>query len=375
MSTETAAPPAPPAAPPRPRTRGLRVGKPGPKAAAAGALVFLAAIPMLLSLTRIGDFAYFVGQYVLVYAMVGLSVTVVTGYAGLISLMPYSFVGIGAMTAGVAMASWGWPFWLAAPLAALASVPVAALVGVASVRLKGLYLAIATLTFADLLGETFFRWDAATGGDIGWIVPAPVAGPIEFSSDLAFYLLCAAAVAVLVWMVEGLRRSRLGRAMYAVRDNEVEAQALGMNVYKTKLAALVIGGMLAGLGGAFLAVLLETATPSAFWSPGVQAISILFVTLVAIGGIDRAIGAVFGALVLVVQQQVFQGAEFFLPFLGIYSALLLILLLRFRPGGLVQIGQRQLALIRRRPVLGIAAAVAVLAANIGVAWLVVAVGS
>jgi branched-chain amino acid transport system permease protein len=375
VSTETATRPAAPAAPPRPRTRGVRLGKPGPKAAAAAALVLLAAIPVLLSLTGIGDFAYFVGQYVLVYAMVGLSVTVVTGYAGLISLMPYSFVGIGAMTTGVAMASWGWPFWLAAPLAALATVPVAALVGVASVRLKGLYLAIATLTFADLLGETFFRWDAATGGDIGWIVTPPVVGPIDFSSDLAFYLLCAVAVAVLVWMVEGLRRSRLGRAMYAVRDNEVEAQALGMNVYKTKLAALLIGGMLAGLGGAFLAVLLETATPSAFWSPGVQAVSILLVTLVAIGGIDRAIGAVFGALVLVVQQQVFQGAEFFLPFLGIYSALLLILLLRFRPGGLVQIGQRQLALIRRRPVLGIAVAVAVLAANVGLAWLVVAVGS
>jgi branched-chain amino acid transport system permease protein len=356
--------PAEAALPTPPVRRSLPLGlTPGRIAAAVGLLV-LAALPI-----PFGDFGYFVGQYVLVYTLIGLSVVIVTGYAGLISLMPYSFAGIGAMVTGVAMASWGWPFWLAAPLAALATVPISVLVGMASVRLKGLYLAIATLTFADALGETFFKWGAATGGDTGWLVTRPVIGPIDFAGDLPFYLLCLGTVALAVWMVDGIRVSRLGRAMVSARDNEAEAQALGINIYKTKMVALVLGGMLAGFGGAYLSALLITASPSAFRSPVVQAVSILFVTLVAIGGMDRAVGALFGAAVVVIQQQVFGGAEFFYAFVGVYSALLLILLLRFQPGGLVELGRRQWELIRSRPAVGITLAAVAIAANVGLAWL------
>jgi branched-chain amino acid transport system permease protein len=331
-----------------------------------GLLLLVAALPI-----PFGDFGFFVGQYALVYAILGMSVVVVTGYAGLISLMPYSFAGIGAMTTGIAMASWGWPFWLAALLASIATVPIAVLVGVSSVRLKGLYLAIATLTFSNALGETLFKWDAFTGGQSGWLTARPIVGAVNFSSDLSFYVLCLGVVFVLMWMIEGLRTSRIGRAMLAVRDNEIEAQALGINVYKTKLTAFVIGGMVAGLGGAFLAALVQLVTPSGFQSPIAEATSILLVTLVAIGGMDRAIGAFFGAVSLVVQQQVFQGAEFFYAFVGIYAATLLILFLMFRPGGLVQVGKIQLDLIRARPVLGIAIVVAIVAVNVGLAWLFV----
>jgi branched-chain amino acid transport system permease protein len=364
-------------APPRPSDKGFTIGpialpalhRPritrGHLLAGAG-LILVALVPV-----PFGDFGFFVGQFALVYAILGLSVVVVTGYAGLISLMPYSFAGIGAVTTGVAMASWGWPFWLAIPLAALATVPVSVLVGISSVRLKGLYLAIATLTFSNALGETFFKWDRATGGQSGWIVDKPSLGAISFASDLGFYLLCLVSVFLLLWMVEGLRTSRIGRAMFAVRDNELEAQALGINVYKTKLTAFVLGGMLAGVGGAYLAVLLSSITPSAFQSPLVEATSLLLVTLVAIGGIDRAIGAFFGAVSLVVQLQVFGGAEFFFAFFGIYAAALLILFLMFRPGGLVQVGKIGLELVRRRPVLGVAVIAGLIAVNIGVAYVFV----
>jgi branched-chain amino acid transport system permease protein len=253
----------------------------------------------------------------------------------------------------------------------MATVPLSLVVGLASVRLKGLYLAIATLTLANALGETFFRSDWATGGGVGWTVTRPVLGPIDFSSDLAFYLLCLAAVLTLMWMVEGLRTSRLGRSMVAVRNNEVEAQALGINVYRTRLVALLLGGMLAGIGGAFLAGLLVLPTPTPFRSPDAEITSFLLVTTVAIGGIDRALGAFVGAIAIVVQQQVFGGAEFFFAFIGIYTALVLILILRFRPGGLLQIGKGQVELIRRRPVLGTAVAVAALGANAGIAYLFV----
>jgi ABC-type branched-subunit amino acid transport system permease subunit len=358
-------PPPPETAPPAVRRRRWRPSRSQWLGVLALALLSATPIPF-------GDFGYFVGQYAAIYAILGLSVIVVTGYAGLISLMPYSFAGIGAVTAGAAMASWGWPFWLAIFVAALATVPVSILVGISSVRLKGLYLAIATLTFANVLGETFFQWDKATGGQSGWLVERPVVGPIDFSSDLSFYVLCLGAVFLLLWMVEGLRTSRLGRAMLAVRGNELEAQALGINVYKTKLVAFVLGGMLAGVGGAFLAELLLSVTPTAFQSPVVESTSLILITLVAIGGLDRALGAFFGAVALVVQQQVFQGAEFFFAFVGIYAAIVLVAFLLFRPGGLIQVGKIQLDLIRRRPVLGIAIAAGILIVNIGVAWIFVA---
>lgn len=318
---------------------------------------------------QFGDFGYFVGQYAAIYAILGLSVTVVTGYSGSISLMPYSFAGIGAVITGMAMNLWGWPFWLAIPLAGLATLPVSLVIGIASVRLKTLYLAIATLTFSNALGETFFRWNRVTGGRTGWVVRRPRVGPVDFSGDFSFFLLCLATVLLLVWMVEGLRTSRLGRAMLAVRDNELEAQALGINVYKTKLVAFMLSGMVAGTGGAFLAPFLGNVSPSAFQSPTAELTSILLVTLVVIGGVDRAMGAFFGAASLIVTQEVFRGATFFFKFFGAYSALGLMIFLLRVPGGLVQLFKRQVELIKLRPTFGVVTLAIGVGINVGIAYL------
>lgn len=315
-----------------------------------------------------GDFGFFVGQYAAVYAMIALSIVILTGYAGLISVMQYSFAGIGAIITGVAMASWGWPFWLALPVAGLATVPVAAIVGMISVRLKGFYLAIATLTFANALGETLFKFERVTGGQTGWLVERPQIGTVSFETDVPFYLLCLGVVLLLVWMVEGLRTSRIGRAMLAVKDNEREAEALGINVYKTKLAAFVLSGLVAGVGGAFLALLLTSVTPNAFQSPFAEFTSIVLLTLVVIGGINRSIGAFFGAITLVVSQQVFAGAECFYSFVAMYSAAVLILFVLFRPGGLVEVGHRMGMLIRWKPAVGIGVVLVIAALNVGGAW-------
>lgn len=335
-------------------------------AAVAAGLVIVALLPV-----PFGNFGFFLGAFAAVYAMIGLSVVVVTGYAGLISLMPYTFAGVGAMTAGIAVASWGWPFWLAVPLAALATVPFALIVGMASVRLRGLYLALATLTAANALGETLFRSETVTGGGAGWTIPRPVVGPIDFSSDVAFYVLCLGVLLLLLWMAGGLRASRLGRAMAAVRANEVEAQALGINPYKTKLVALLLGSMMAGVGGAFLGSLLVTVTGTPFRSPVIEFTSLLLVTTVAIGGIDRPLGAFVGALGLVIQTQVFGGAIFLQAFLGVYTGVFLILILKFNPEGLVGLARRLRVLIGRRPALGLAVTAGIVLGNVGLAYLLV----
>lgn len=304
-----------------------------------------------------GSFGLYIAAYVAVWAMLELSVVVVTGYAGLISLMPFTFVGIGAFTTGVAVAVWGWPFWLAIPLAALATVPVSALVGGASVRLKGLYLAIATLTFGNAIGETLFKWDAFTGGQRGHEVDRPALVGVDFTSDFAFYVLTIVVALGLVWAVHGLKNSRAGRAMLAVRDNEREAQALGINVTKAKLMALVVGGMIAGVGGAFYMALLGTVAPAPLQSPYVELSSLLLVIWAVIGGIDSAYGAFLGAIALITQTVIFQGADRVFAWIGVYAAFVLIVFLLLRPGGIVQVVKIQAERIRENPRRGIPATV------------------
>ncbi|HJR18309.1 MAG TPA: branched-chain amino acid ABC transporter permease [Actinomycetota bacterium] len=296
-----------------------------------------------------GSFGLYIAAYVAVWAMLELSIVVVTGYAGMISLMPFTFVGIGACTTGVAVAVWGWPFWLAVPLAALATVPVSVMVGAASVRLKGLYLAIATLTFGNALGETLFKWDDFTGGQAGHVMERPKLGALSFSGDFAFYVLSIATALLMVWAVHGLKNSRAGRAMLAVRDNEREAQALGINATKAKLTALVVGGMIAGVGGAFYLALLETVARSGFQSPYVELTSLLLVVWAVIGGIDSAFGAFLGAIALITQTVVFQGAERVFAYVGVYAAFVLIIFLLLRPGGIVQVVKIQAERIRENP--------------------------
>ncbi len=322
-----------------------------------------------------GSFGLFIGTYVAVWAMLELSIVVVTGYAGLISLMPFSYVGIGVFTTGVATALWGWPFWLAVPLAALATMPVSLLVGAASVRLKGLYLAIATLTFGNALGETLFSWNAFTGGQEGYPVARPRLGALDLSGDFAFYALSLGTALALVWAVHGLKTSRVGRAMRAARENEQEAQLLAVNPVRARLTALVIGGAIAGVGGAFYAGLLGKVAPSGFQSPFVEIASILLVVWAVIGGIDSALGAFLGATALIVQQQVFQGAERLFAFVGVYGALVLVAFLVFRPGGIVQVIQIQSEKIKGNPRRHVPLTVVLFGGQVLLAYVILKLGS
>jgi branched-chain amino acid transport system permease protein len=244
------------------------------------------------------------------------------------------------------------------------------------VRLKGLYLAIATLAFASALGETLFKWGAFTGGQSGHSVAGKLEfGPIDFSGEFAFYFLAMGVALVLVWMVHGLKKSRVGRAMLAVRDNEREAQALGINPVKTKLNAQVNGGAIAGVGGAFYLALLKSPAPAGFQSPYVDVSSVLLVIWAVIGGIESAFGAFLGATALIAQQQIFQGADKLFFFIGLYAAVVLVVFLIARPGGLVQVVKIQRDRIRTDPVRQIPLTVVAIGVNVLIAWLAIHFGT
>jgi branched-chain amino acid transport system permease protein len=205
---------------------------------------------------------------------------------------------------------------------------------------------------------------------------APTLGPLDFSDAFPLYLLGMAVALLLVWMVHGLKSSRAGRAMLAVRDNEREAEALGINVMKTKLSALVIGGAIAGVGGSFYLVLLNgTVAPSGFQSPYVEVSSLLLVVWAVVGGIDSAFGAFLGATALIVQQQVFQGAEKLFAYLGVYAAVVLVVFLITRPGGIVQVVKIQSERIRTEPSRHVPITAVLVGLNVFIIWLILHYGS
>lgn len=327
----------------------------------AALLVGVAATPLLL-----GSFASFVGGRIAVIAIIGLSVTVVTGYTGQLSLMPWTFAGTGVFVAAHAMTAWGWPFWFAALLAAAATVPLSVVVGLVAARLRGVHFAIATLTFATAAGATLFSWDAFTGGQRGLSVVRPTVFGVSLAGDRAFYVLCLAAVLLVTWMVLGLQQSRIGRAMAAVRENEIEAQAIGINVVKTKLVAFVLSGIVAGIGGVFQAMLLQHVTRTPYQTPFVETLGVTLVILVVVGGRRSAWGPLLGASVIYLQQEVFRTALFLQFFVAAIAALLFLFVVLQAPGGLVEIGRHELARAREHPRRHVPRLVATVVINVGI---------
>lgn len=239
---------------------------------------------------------------VIVYAVVATSVVVLTGWAGQVSLGQMGFVAIGGAVAALATNEWGLDLLLALVLAGVVGAAVAVVVGLPALRLRGLYLAVVTLAFAMavslwLTNPEYFSWIPE-----GRIERAPLLGRISVASPTALYYLCLAGFAFAVFIVTGVRRSRTGRVLIAVRDNERGAQAYGVNVTRAKLTAFAVSGFVAALAGGLL------VHHQQVFSTGLVAPeqNLLVFTAAVVGGLGSLVGAVLGAVFL-------QGGGWFLP--------------------------------------------------------------
>jgi len=272
----------------------------------------------------------------LIYALMGLSVVVLTGFVGQLSLMPATFVGIGAYASGRFVTSLATPFWGAVPLAAAVVVPFALVIGVIALRLRGLYLAIMTLVFANVVEQFLFTQQWFVGKHHVVDAPRPHLGGIDFSSDKSYYALVYVAVAAVLLLTWNLSRSRTARACYAVRDNEDAAQAWGINVAKYKLLAFALSGLIAGFAGALYGHWLE-AVSTGGQRPlfGLEfSLTIVFFTIV--GGVRSIWGPVLGATVWVVLvKRLLAGSPDGVNIaISIFGAVVLLTML-YRPAGLI----------------------------------------
>lgn len=273
---------------------------------------------------------------VAVFAIVALSLNVLVGYTGQVSLGHSAFLGVGAFSSGFALTELGLPWPVAVVVAVVVGGTAAVLLGGAALRIQGLYLALVTLAYGLFAEQVLFSIPAVTGGGAG--MPAP--RPAFATGDVPYAYLCLAALA-LVWIVDRrVTASKAGRAIRALRDSERVAASWGINVTAYKLLAFVLSGSIAGLAGALFASIEEIVSNLTFGFT----LSLTFLFMAVIGGVGSRIGVVIGAALLsslpFVLDRLAQDNPGF-PVdgsaAGLLSALLLLLVLVFFPGGIAQL--------------------------------------
>jgi branched-chain amino acid transport system permease protein len=298
---------------------------------AVGAAIGAAlAVPLLVSPVTLN-----VVSTAAVYAIVALSLNVLIGYTGQVSLGHSAFLGVGAFSAGYALTELAMPWLFAAITAIAVGGLIALLLGAVALRVKGLYLALVTLAYGLFASRVLFGIEPLTGGGAGQMADRPAWA----MGDLAYAYLCFAGLA-LVWVLDWrLTASKAGRAVRALRDSERVAASWGINVTGYKLLAFVFSGAVAGLAGALFASIEQIVSPITFDFR----LSLLFLIIVVVGGIGSRIGVVIGTIIIYPMANVldFANERGWFPVDGtaaqvISAALLLLVLVRY-PGGIAQL--------------------------------------
>jgi branched-chain amino acid transport system permease protein len=272
---------------------------------------------------------------------------ILTGYTGLISLGQAAFMGVGAYTVAILSTKLGLPFWINLPAAGLATTMVGIITGTPSLRLKGFYLAMATLASEFLLEYLFKNWESLTQGVQGIFVTPPQFFGTYMNNDRVFYFLVGGLAFLAVMATRNLFRTDMGRSFIAIRDRDIAAQLMGINVFKYKLLSFAISSFFAGLAGGLWCYYMTIINPEAFQLN----ISIDYVAMIIVGGMGTIMGAVYGALFVVLLPEIIQRLMevlqpilhidyTFVAFKQIIFGFFIIIFLVFEPKGLAEIFSR-----------------------------------
>ncbi len=294
---------------------------------------------------------------VLAIAVAVLGLNLLTGFNGQISVGHSAFMGIGAYATAIMMARHESPFILTMMVAMVVAFAVGVVVGLPALRIRGVYLALVTLALAAMFPQLVVRFSGLTGGSTGITLedtqqvttPQPVndlfkslTGSRLLDNQYRYYLALVVAVVCFV-LVRNLVKSRVGRALIAIRDNETPAEVLGVNVGAYKVATFGVSAMLAAIGGSLFVMNADQAVPSEF---GIQ-VSIELLTAVVVGGVATFVGPAVGALALVYVSDLFPKEH--PEYAPVLFGLTLIVLMIISPGGIVGLAKQGWArLVRSR---------------------------
>ncbi|RYX91472.1 MAG: branched-chain amino acid ABC transporter permease [Comamonadaceae bacterium] len=269
---------------------------PAVKAWLAAMMVALIVAPWLLS-------SYMLSHMTLIlFTVIGaLGLMVLTGFTGLISLGHVGFLMLGAYAYAIGVTRLGLPPEIALLLSAIVPAVCGLVVGIPSLRLHGLYLAITTLAFSHIVSATILAGGKFTGAGRGISITRPTMLGMDLSSDRAFYWFCLAMCTLAVLFTLNLRRSYVGRAFVAIRDNDIAARTMGVNLVRFKLLAFIVSAALTGVAGALMGMYLGIVSVEGF--PFLLSIEALAVVIV--GGLGSVLGAVIGTIFILTLPEVF----------------------------------------------------------------------
>ena len=256
-----------------------------------GFIIFLYIFPLFAS-----KYFLYIGNLMAIFVIGAIGLNLLTGFAGQISLGHGAFVGIGAYASAYLTSNLGLPFWVALPCAGLITALIGMIFGIPSLRLKGLYLAIATLAAQFIIEYVIVHWEAVTNGVLGKMVPFASIFGYQFDNDRKYFYLSVTLAIILTIFAKNIVRTKTGRAFVAVRDNYIAAEIIGVDIFKYKLYAFAISSFYAGIAGSLWAHYLTLITPEHF----TISVSIEYLAMIIIGGLGSLIGTIYGTVFLII---------------------------------------------------------------------------
>jgi branched-chain amino acid transport system permease protein len=295
-----------------------------------------------------GDYLLYLANLTAIAVIGAVGLNILTGAAGQISLGHAAFIGVGAYAAAILTTRLGLSFWLCLPLSGLVAAACGVIVGAPSMRMKGLYLCIATLAAQMIFEFLFIHWESLTGGIRGINVPPPSLFGLPLNSEHRFYFVSVPLAALAVAAARNLFRTRVGRAFIAIRDRDFSAELMGINLFRYKLYAFALSSFYAGLAGCLYVNFLKIVTPEHF--PLHE--SVRYLAMIIVGGLGSVLGSIFGAVFMTIIPEVLKSAlnlmqditpramSFLFPLQTVVFGLLIVVFLVFEPHGLAEMWRR-----------------------------------
>ncbi len=273
-----------------------------------GWLAALAAGVAILSQTG-GDYVAYMLNLICINTIAAVGLNILTGYTGLVSLGHAAFMAIGAYTSALLTVKLGLAFWLALPASGVLAALIGFVVGLPSLRLTGIYLALATMAFGFITDEVILQWQSLTGGADGFSAGAPTILGLTFDSYKTYFLITFTSLAILLFAAKNLLRGGFGRTLMAIRDSETAAETMGINLGRSKALAFTFSALYAGLAGSLYAHFIMFISIDNFTLLD----SIRYIVMVAVGGLGSLTGSVMGAVFITILPEIITFAKDYLP--------------------------------------------------------------
>ena len=302
-------------------------------------VTILAILPLVIQ----NDYVIRVAIMAGIFIVLSLSLNLVTGYTGQFCLGWAAFYGVGAYTSALLVMRLNFSFWLAMPLGGLMAALFGIALGIPTMRLKDIYLAITTLGFGEIVRLTMVNWTDLTRGSMGLPgIPSPSLFGFEFNSNIPYYYLILILVLITVIAMQRIIDSRIGRALIAIREDDLAAKAVGIDITAYKVMAFAVGAFFAGIAGSFYAHYSSFIDPHTF--SFAESISVL--AMVVLGGMGSIRGAILGAVVLSIAPEILRDVS---EYRMIIFGLIMMVVMLVRPQGIMGKGRdRQKPRIRTR---------------------------